>query len=231
MGFCGTGVEAADQLLKRASSSGHANNVSSISETASTSQVADAAHAKGTAADNLPPEQVRFDGRAFRRSLGKTGRYQRTPVNDAASLALMEQHGVGYSSTGLIAQMRLNGNLWQFKDLTIKLAEAYGYCWGVERAVQMAYEARQRYPDQRVHVTNEIIHNPAVNQVRLCTVCAHCRTRCVPAVSTRRTCISAARSAVGRRSICIWHCASAAALSRPCHLTHALHLVHCTGKA
>lgn len=76
----------------------------------------------------------------------------------------MEQHGVGYSSTGLIAQMRLNGNLWQFKDLTIKLAEAYGYCWGVERAVQMAYEARQRYPDQRVHVTNEIIHNPAVNQ-------------------------------------------------------------------
>ena len=79
----------------------------------------------------------------------------------------MEEHGVGYSSTGLIAQMRKNGNVWQFRDITIRLAEAYGYCWGVERAVQMAYEARRQYPNQRVHVTNEIIHNPAVNQVCL----------------------------------------------------------------
>ena len=62
--------------------------------------------------------------------------------------------------------MRENGRLWQFKNLTIKLAEAYGYCWGVERAVQMAYEARRQFPNHKVHVTNEIIHNPAVNQVR-----------------------------------------------------------------
>lgn len=50
-------------------------------------------------------------------------------------------------------------------DVTIKLAEAYGYCWGVERAVQMAYEARRAYPGQRLHITNEIIHNPSVNNV------------------------------------------------------------------
>ena len=48
----------------------------------------------------------------------------------------------------------------------MKLAQAYGYCWGVERAVQMAYEARRQYPDRKMHITNEIIHNPAVNQVR-----------------------------------------------------------------
>ena len=51
------------------------------------------------------------------------------------------------------------------QDVKIKLAQAYGYCWGVERAVQMAYEARKQYPGASLHVTNEIIHNPAVNQV------------------------------------------------------------------
>ena len=56
---------------------------------------------------------IRFDGRAFRRALNKTGRYVRQPSNDKESLALMEEHGVGYSSTGLIARMRQNGNTWQ----------------------------------------------------------------------------------------------------------------------
>ena len=69
------------------------------------------------------------------------------------------------SSAGLVAQMRANGNQWVQKDVTVTLAQAYGYCWGVERAVQMAYEARKQYPEQRMHITNEIIHNPAVNQV------------------------------------------------------------------
>ena len=49
----------------------------------------------------------------------------------------------------------------------MKLAEAYGYCWGVERAVQMAYEARRAYPGQKLHITNEIIHNPSVNKVHI----------------------------------------------------------------
>lgn len=105
-----------------------------------------------------------FDPRAFRRSLNKTGRYTRNVTNDANSLELMEDHGVGYSTSGLVAQMREQGNEWKQGNVTIKLAEAYGFCWGVERAVQMAYEARKAYPNQRLHITNEIIHNPGVNQ-------------------------------------------------------------------
>ena len=68
--------------------------------------------------------------------------------------------------------MRANGNQWTHKDVQVKLAQAYGYCWGVERAVQMAYEARRQYPERKMHITNEIIHNPAVNQVLAasCTV-------------------------------------------------------------
>lgn len=62
--------------------------------------------------------------------------------------------------------MREQGNTFTLGNVTVRLAEAYGFCWGVERAVQMAYEAKQAFPDRQLHITNEIIHNPGVNQVR-----------------------------------------------------------------
>lgn len=49
-------------------------------------------------------------------------------------------------------------------NVTVKLAESYGFCWGVERAVQIAYEARKQFPTERIWITNEIIHNPTVNK-------------------------------------------------------------------
>ena len=59
--------------------------------------------------------------------------------------------------------MRESGNVHVDGDVTFKLAEAYGFCWGVERAVQMAYEAKKQFPDANLWITNEIIHNPTVN--------------------------------------------------------------------
>lgn len=67
-----------------------------------------------------------------------------------------------------LAQMRETGYFWRQGDVSVKLAEAYGFCWGVERAVQMAYEARRAYPGQRLHITNEIIHNPGGCGVCVC---------------------------------------------------------------
>ncbi|GIL52018.1 hypothetical protein Vafri_7979 [Volvox africanus] len=109
-------------------------------------------------------EAAPIDGRALRRSLNQTGRYVRQPTNDPVSQQLMDEHGVGYSTNGLVAQMRTQGNVWKQGEVTVKLAKAYGYCWGVERAVRMAYEARQAHPDKKLFVTNEIIHNPEVNK-------------------------------------------------------------------
>lgn len=54
-----------------------------------------------------------FNAKAFRRSLNKTGRYTRQPTNDKASLALMDEHGVGYSLRGLVAQMKESGGVWK----------------------------------------------------------------------------------------------------------------------
>ncbi len=48
-------------------------------------------------------------------------------------------------------------------DLTIRLAKEFGFCYGVERAVDYAYETRKRFPDRRIFLTNELIHNPRVN--------------------------------------------------------------------
>jgi 4-hydroxy-3-methylbut-2-en-1-yl diphosphate reductase len=48
--------------------------------------------------------------------------------------------------------------------LTIHLAREFGFCYGVDRAVDYAYQTRERFPDHRVFLTGEIIHNPHVNE-------------------------------------------------------------------
>jgi len=52
-------------------------------------------------------------------------------------------------------------------DLTIRLAREFGNCYGVDRAVQYAYETRRRFPDRRIFLTGELIHNPHVNREML----------------------------------------------------------------
>ncbi len=47
--------------------------------------------------------------------------------------------------------------------LTIHLAREFGFCYGVDRAVDYAYQTRKRFPNRQVLLTGEIIHNPHVN--------------------------------------------------------------------
>src|SRR5207237_664764 len=48
-------------------------------------------------------------------------------------------------------------------DVTVKLAREFGFCYGVERAVEYAYQTRRKFPDRRIWLVGEIIHNPHVN--------------------------------------------------------------------
>jgi 4-hydroxy-3-methylbut-2-enyl diphosphate reductase len=65
--------------------------------------------------------------------------------------------------SALIDQVKANDFTYQAGRLTVHLAREFGFCYGVDRAVDYAYQTRERFPDRRVFLTGEIIHNPHVN--------------------------------------------------------------------
>jgi len=60
--------------------------------------------------------------------------------------------------------LRVKGHQITRGNLTVRLAKEFGFCIGVERAVDIAYQTRHRFPDKRIFITNEIIHNASVNE-------------------------------------------------------------------
>jgi 4-hydroxy-3-methylbut-2-en-1-yl diphosphate reductase len=102
-----------------------------------------------------------MDTKTFKRSLHKSEQYHRKGFgHEQAVSALLDSE---YKSN-LIQEIRDNGYTLVQGDVTIRLAEAFGFCWGVERAIALAYETRQQFPKERIWITNEIIHNPSVNK-------------------------------------------------------------------
>jgi 4-hydroxy-3-methylbut-2-enyl diphosphate reductase len=63
----------------------------------------------------------------------------------------------------VVAHLKALGYETTVGDLRLKLAREFGFCYGVDRAVEYAYETRQRFPDRRTFLLGEIIHNPDVN--------------------------------------------------------------------
>ena len=101
-----------------------------------------------------------MDTQAVKHAIQHSGRYNRrgfeSPTQRAKAL------GESYQSN-LIASIRENNFTYEEGRLKIQLAKSFGFCWGVERAVAMAYETRRHYPKETIWMTNEIIHNPSVN--------------------------------------------------------------------
>ena len=64
----------------------------------------------------------------------------------------------------LVDRIRAGGHVLEAGELTFLLAREFGFCYGVDRAVEYAYETRARFPKQRVVLLGEIIHNPHVNE-------------------------------------------------------------------
>lgn len=103
-----------------------------------------------------------LDTKAFKRALNHSKNYYRNQGFGQTETVASEMRSQ-YEST-LIQKIRANNNQLVQGEVTIHLAESFGFCWGVERAVAMAYEARAHFPEQRIWITNEIIHNPEVNE-------------------------------------------------------------------
>lgn len=65
--------------------------------------------------------------------------------------------------SALVQDIKDAGYRYVSGRLTLYLAREFGFCYGVDRAVDYAYQARRRFPDRAVYLTGEIIHNPHVN--------------------------------------------------------------------
>lgn len=64
----------------------------------------------------------------------------------------------------IVEQIRAKGSVIQIGSTTVRLARDFGFCYGVERAIDLAYAARKVFADRRVFLLGEIIHNQEVNR-------------------------------------------------------------------
>jgi 4-hydroxy-3-methylbut-2-en-1-yl diphosphate reductase len=63
----------------------------------------------------------------------------------------------------VVDRLKALGHTARAGEIRLKLAREFGFCYGVDRAVEYAYETRERFPDRRIFLSGEIIHNPDVN--------------------------------------------------------------------
>eukprot|EP00579_Thalassiosira_antarctica_P003710 CAMPEP_0201906224 /NCGR_PEP_ID=MMETSP0902-20130614/56910_1 /ASSEMBLY_ACC=CAM_ASM_000551 /TAXON_ID=420261 /ORGANISM="Thalassiosira antarctica, Strain CCMP982" /LENGTH=463 /DNA_ID=CAMNT_0048440353 /DNA_START=247 /DNA_END=1638 /DNA_ORIENTATION=+ len=99
--------------------------------------------------------------KAKRLSYMKTPTFHRRgfkEVRDSVEKSMGEQ----FEST-LVDELKSSEFMIKKDGVTVHLAKDFGFCWGVERSIALAYEAVEHFPGKTVHITNELIHNPAVN--------------------------------------------------------------------
>ena len=78
-------------------------------------------------------------------------------------MAAVQAQVLSHYRSGLVERIRASGHILSAGELTIKLAKEFGFCYGVERAIDLAYAACRAYPERRIFLLGEIIHNPEVN--------------------------------------------------------------------
>src|SRR5436309_10191618 len=78
-------------------------------------------------------------------------------------MAVQEQVESHYRSD-IVDKIRRQGGIISVGDTTVRLAKQFGFCYGVERAIDLAYAARKVFADRNLYILGEIIHNPEVNE-------------------------------------------------------------------
>ncbi|KAG5191428.1 4-hydroxy-3-methylbut-2-enyl diphosphate reductase chloroplast precursor [Tribonema minus] len=107
-------------------------------------------------------ERIAVNKKDERRRILASPKYNRmgfkSEAEDVSSMMLEE------FTSPMVKELKSNSNVLQKGDVTVKLAQDFGFCWGVERAVAMSFQARKHFPSTKMHITNELIHNPGVNE-------------------------------------------------------------------
>ena len=97
-----------------------------------------------------PHEEEKHEAEVFRRGFGLKGE-------------ILSELDADYHSP-IVDQIRQQGGRISQGGLALRLAKEFGFCYGVDRAIDFAYETHRRFPGRRIFLTNEIIHNPRVNR-------------------------------------------------------------------
>jgi len=66
--------------------------------------------------------------------------------------------------SSIVEKLRARDGVISIGNTTVRLAKQFGFCYGVERAIDLAYASRRVFPENRIFLIGEIIHNPEVNR-------------------------------------------------------------------
>jgi 4-hydroxy-3-methylbut-2-enyl diphosphate reductase len=96
--------------------------------------------------------------------IAKPKKRKRVNVRRPDVMTLVQAEVERHYHSPIVEKLRERHGSITIGNTTIRLAEQFGFCYGVERAIDLAYAARRVFPDQRIFLIGEIIHNPEVNR-------------------------------------------------------------------
>lgn len=91
-------------------------------------------------------------------------KHERVNLRTPEIMARVEAEVESHYRSELVETIRSRGGSLTVGETTLRLAKEFGFCYGVERAIDLAYAARKVFPDARLFILGEIIHNPDVNR-------------------------------------------------------------------
>lgn len=89
---------------------------------------------------------------------------RRVNVRTPEVMELVEAEVKRHYESSIVEKIRKAGGELIIGNTTLLLARQFGFCYGVERAIDLAYASRRVFPDSRIFLIGEIIHNPEVNR-------------------------------------------------------------------
>ncbi|MEM9017040.1 MAG: 4-hydroxy-3-methylbut-2-enyl diphosphate reductase [Verrucomicrobiota bacterium] len=91
-------------------------------------------------------------------------RRRRVNVRTPEVMERVHAEVANHYKSSIVEKVRERGGVITIRDTTLRLAQQFGFCYGVERAIDLAYASRRVFPDNRIFLIGEIIHNPEVNR-------------------------------------------------------------------
>lgn len=91
-------------------------------------------------------------------------RARRVNVRTPEVMERVQAEVATHYQSSLVERIRAAGGYFEVGNTAVRLAKQFGFCYGVERAIDLAYASRRVFPDRRIFLIGEIIHNPEVNR-------------------------------------------------------------------